>query len=151
MLWGLSVHSTSLPFDHVSCLDKSELEVRLHPPVSRNRNQKLPLGVVLSLSSFSLRLSPNTTSFGTSSTPIPVNSVSTIFMFLFCSIHGILRVHFDCGNHFFQGVFFFLSCLDICTRFSHWLDVITNGYCISIQSCHWTYERTALPYSFPDC
>ena len=32
-----------------------------------------------------------------------------------------------------------------------WLDVITTGCYISIQSCRWTHERTALPYSFPDC
>ena len=41
MLWDLSVHNMSLPFDHTCCLDKSELETCLRFPVSRNRNRKL--------------------------------------------------------------------------------------------------------------
>ena len=41
MLWDLFVHNMSLPFDHTSCLDKSELETCLRFPVSENRNRKL--------------------------------------------------------------------------------------------------------------
>ena len=52
---------------------------------------------------FNLKLSPNTTSFDTSNTPIPVTSLSTIFEVSFFSTHGILRVHSDSGNFFFQG------------------------------------------------
>ena len=40
-LRDLSVHNTSLPFDHSCCLNKSELETRLRFPVSRSRNRKL--------------------------------------------------------------------------------------------------------------
>ena len=36
----------------------------------------------------------NTTTFDTNSTPIPVNSMSTIFSFLFCSTRRILLDHF---------------------------------------------------------
>ena len=150
MLWDLSVHNTSLPCDSVRGLDKSEMVMCLRSPVSRNRNQKLPCSFsFFFLQRFNLKMSPNTT-FDTSSTPTPVNSMFIIFMFLFFSARGILRVQFDCGNFFFFlffFFFFFVSCSNICTRFPHWLDVITNGYCISIQS----YERTALPYTFPDC
>ena len=46
---------------------------------------------------------------------------------------------------------FFVSHFNICTRFTHWFDVITVGCYISIQSFRWTYERTALPSSLPDC
>ena len=42
MLWDLSVHNMSLPFDHTCCLDKSELGTCLHLPVSENRSRKLP-------------------------------------------------------------------------------------------------------------
>ena len=64
-------------------------------------------------------LSLNTTAFDTNSTPIPVNSMSTIFSFLLCFSHQILRVHFNCGNLRFRGFFFFFfnSCFDICTIF----------------------------------
>ena len=46
MLWDPSVHNMSLPFDHTSCLGKSELETCLRFPVSENRNRKLRSGVV---------------------------------------------------------------------------------------------------------
>ena len=58
-----------------------------------------------------LKMSPNTTTFDTSSTPTPVNSMSIIFMILFFSTHGILRVHSGSGNFcffFFCFFFFFL-------------------------------------------
>ena len=51
-MWDFSVRNKSLPFDSVCGLDKSELELWLHSPVSRNRTQKLPLGL------FVLFLSP---------------------------------------------------------------------------------------------
>ena len=41
MLWDLSVHNMSLPFDRTCCLDKSELETCLHFLVSENRSRKL--------------------------------------------------------------------------------------------------------------
>ena len=41
MLWDLSVHNMSLPFDHTCCLGKSELETGLRFLVSKNRNRKL--------------------------------------------------------------------------------------------------------------
>ena len=41
VLWDLSVHNMSLPFDHTCCLDKSELETCQRFPVSGNRNRKL--------------------------------------------------------------------------------------------------------------
>ena len=41
VLWDLSVHNMSLPFDHTCCLDKSELVTCLHFLVSENRNRKL--------------------------------------------------------------------------------------------------------------
>ena len=51
----------------VCCLDKSEVEMCLHSPVSRKRNQKIPMVALFVL--FLLKLSPNTTCFN-SSTPI---------------------------------------------------------------------------------
>ena len=41
MLWDLSVHNMSLPFDHTCCLCKSELETCLRFPASENRGRKL--------------------------------------------------------------------------------------------------------------
>ena len=72
--------------------------------------------------------------------------------FLFLSVCWILWTLSDFGNFCFQGfLIFFVSHFDICTRFPNWFDTITNWCCISIQSFRWTYERTALPYPFPDC
>ena len=45
VMWDLSVHNTSLPFDHRHDLDKLGLEICLRSPVSRKRNQKPPLGL----------------------------------------------------------------------------------------------------------
>ena len=41
MLWDLSFHNMSLPFDHACCLDKSELETCLRFPVTENSNRTL--------------------------------------------------------------------------------------------------------------
>ena len=41
--------------------------------------------------------------------------------------------------------------LDIFTRRFTWLSVIAKWRQIRVQSSRWTYERTALPYSFPGC
>ena len=60
------------------------------------------------------------------------------------SARGILRIHSASGNFCFQRFFIF-------TRFTNWSDVTTKWCYISIQCFRWTYERTALPYSFPDC
>ena len=43
MMWDLSVHNTSLPFDHTCVLDKPELEMCLYFPVSEKHDQKLPM------------------------------------------------------------------------------------------------------------
>ena len=40
MLWNLSVHKMSLPFDHTCCLGKSELETCLRFPSLENRNRR---------------------------------------------------------------------------------------------------------------
>ena len=71
-------------------------------------------------------------------------------MFLSLSARWILRIHSDSGTFCFQGfLIFFVSHFDICTRFTPWFDVITNGCYISIQNFRWTYECVALPSSFP--
>ena len=73
----------------------------------------------LFLQQFNSMLSTNTSTFNTCSTPTPVNSTSIIFMFLFFSARWILRIHSDFGNFCFQGfLIFFVSHVDICTRFS---------------------------------
>ena len=154
MLWDLSDHNTSLPFDNTCCLDKSELESCLHFPVSRNRSRKLR--------SETFFLSPLR----------PTVQFSVVHQHLdlqhkqhtnSCR-HHVLNLHVlvslcswgssdsDSGTSCFQGfLIFFVSHFDICTRLSHWFDVITTWCYTSIQSFRWTYERTALPYSFPDC
>ena len=114
MLWDLSVHNTSLPFDHVCCVDESELEMCQENAI-KSYHRCCSFSFFF-LQRFNLKLSPNTTSFDTRSTPIPENSMSTIFMFSFSPTHGIFRVHFNCRNFCFSG-FFFVSCFDICTRF----------------------------------
>ena len=134
---------------------ESELETCLRFPVSENHSRKLQ-----SESTFLSPLLPtvqfdvvhNTSTFDTSSTPTPVDSMSCIFTFLFLSVRWILRIHSDSGNFCFQGFFIFLiSHFDICTIFSNWFDVITNWCNVSIQSFRWSSERTALPSTFPDC
>ena len=52
MLWDLSIHNMSLPFDHTCCLDKSTCGTCLRFPV-RKPQSKTTIGVVLSLSSSS--------------------------------------------------------------------------------------------------
>ena len=47
------------------------------------------------LQRFNLTMFLNTTTSDTDSTPIPVNSMSTILSFLFCSPHGILQIRFN--------------------------------------------------------
>ena len=143
------VHDTSLPFD--KCQLSRQISIGNVSAAIKSYHWGC------SSSFFSLQrfnLSPNTTTFDTSSTPTPVNSISIIFMFSFFSTPGIPQVCFNCRNFLLLRILLLhlllVSCFDICTRITHWLDVITNGCHISIQSCHWTYERTALPYSFPD-
>ena len=94
MLWDLSVHNTSLPFDHNCCLDKSELETCLRFPVSGNRNRKLQSELVFFLQQLNSILPTNTSTFDTSSTPTP--PACPIFMFLFLSTCG--GIHSDSGN-----------------------------------------------------
>ena len=70
-------------------------------------------------------------------------------MFLFLSTCGILRVPSCSGNLCFQWLFIFIvSHFDIFTEHSN---VIKNWDQIYVQSFRWTYERGALPYSFPSC
>ena len=67
----------------------------------RKRNQRIPmvaLYVLFLLQRFNLKLFLNTTTFDTNCTPIPVNSTSTIFSFLFCSSYEIHRARFNCRN-----------------------------------------------------
>ena len=140
MLRDLSVHNTSLPFDHTCCLDKSELETCLRFPVSTNRSRKQQSELFFLfpfLQQFKSMLPTDTSTFDT---------------FLFVSARGILRIRSDSGNFCFQGFFIFIvSHFDICTRFSNWFDAIANWCYISIQSFRWTYDRTTLPYLLPDC
>ena len=79
------------------------------------------------------------------------DSMSWILMFLFLSARWILRIRSDSGDFCFQGFLIFFAHLDICTRFTYCFDVITKGCYISIQSFRWTYKRTVLSSSFPDC
>ena len=144
-MWDFSVRNKSLPFDSVCGLDKSELELWLHSPVSRNRTQKLPLGL------FVLFLSPT----------VQLEVVSQHHELRHkqhtnsCKQHVhnfhvlVLLCSWDSSGSF--QLWEFLRLKTLLLRFLHRLDVITKRYCISIQSCYWTYKRTALPYSFPDC
>ena len=155
MLWDLSVHNMSLPFDHTCCLGKSELETGLRFLVSENRNRKLQ-----SESSFLFPLLP-TVQFDVVHQHLDLrhkqhtNSCRQHVLNLhvlvsLCSLDS--SIHSDSGNFCFQGFFiFFVSHFDICTRFPNWFDVLTNWCYISIQSFRWTYERTALPSPFPNC
>ena len=103
-----------------------------------------------------LKMSPCTTIFDTSSTPILVNRMSTIFEFSFFSTRRIHLEHFECKNsHFLRFFFFYVSCVDIYTKFLHWLDVITNGYCFwfrvalgltSSPLCHTRFPTVDSPF-----
>ena len=148
-MWDLSVHSMSLPFDHTCSLGKSELETCLRFPVSENRNRKLrsessflfPLLPIVQFDvvhqHLGLRHKQHTNSYKTA---CPESSCS-----FFSLLVGFFWIHSDSGNFFLQAfLIFFVSHLDICTRFPNW------SY-ISIQNFRWTYERTALPSPFPDC
>ena len=94
-------------------------------------------------------LSTDSTTFDTSSTPTSADSMSIIFMFLFLSTDKILGVQSCPGNFCIQGFFLFIvPHLDICVWHFSWLDAIPNWRQIRVQCFRWTYERTALPYSF---
>ena len=150
MLWDLSVHNMSIPFDRTCCLCKSELETCLRFPVSENRNRKLR-----SESSFlfplsfngSIRCSPRP------STQTAHQLVWTACIESSCSCFSLLVGFFEfiltLGISASKGSF--VSQFDICTRFPNWFDVITNWCYSSTQSFRWTYERTALPSPFPHC
>ena len=146
MKWDMSVHNKSLPFDHTCCHDKSELETFLRFPVSRNRSRKLQSEL------FFLFPLPPTVQVDVVHQHLDLRHKQHTDSCKHCS-RGILRIHSDSGGNFcFQGFFIFIvSHFDICTRFTNWFDVITNWCYFSIQSFRWSYERTALPYSFPDC
>ena len=159
MLWDLSVHNMSVPFDHTCCLDKSESETCLHFPVSEHRCRRLQsesffLFPLLFFQQFNSMLSTNTSTFNTSSTPTPTyNMCPESSCSCFSQLVGFLGFNSDSGNFWFQGfLIFFVSHFSICTRLRYWFDVITNWCYISIQRYRWTYERTALSTPFlPDC
>ena len=146
MLWDLSVYNTSFPFDRTCCLDKSELETCLRQETvveSYNRSCSFSFLFLQQLNSM---LSTDTSPFNTSST----NSCRQHVLNL--QARWVLRIHSDTWNVCFQRYPHLLRFpFDIYTRFHHWFDVITNGSYISVQSFRWTYERTALPSSLPDC
>ena len=151
------VHNMSLPFDHTCCLDESELETCLFFSCVVELQSKATMGVVLSRSSSSnrsIRWCPLTLPPSTQAahqilhTACPESSCSC-----FSLLVGFFRIHSDSGNFCFPGFFIFLR-----FPFRHLhdilqtgFDVITNWCNLSIQSFRWTYERTALPSSFPDC
>ena len=150
VLWDLSVHNTSPPFDHTCCLDKTELDTCLRFPMSRSRNRKLQSEVFLSSSSnVSIRCCLPTPRAATQAAHHFLKSSSSCSDLLIRFFGFISTVGISAFQGFF--IFFIISHLDICTRFTNWFGVITSGCCFSIQSFRWTYERAALPYSFPDC
>ena len=86
-----------------TCLDKSEFETC---PTQENADKdRVCLFFLFFLQRFHLNHILNTTAFNTNCTPIPVNSMSTIFSFLFCSSYGILWVRFNCGEVLVPKIF----------------------------------------------
>ena len=150
-LLDLSVPNKSLQFDHTSCLvsTNQNLVTCLYFLGSWNRNRRHQLrSYLMSLlhsNNNAIRCCPPTQR---SSTPISVNNMSWIFIFLFLSTRGILRIQSCSGKICFQWfLIFIVSHFDIITGRFNWLNVITNWSQIYDQSFRWTYERTALPYS----
>ena len=119
------------------------------PPVSRKLNQKATIGVVRSLSSSSngsiLKMLPSAPTFWHKSTPIPVNRLSTIFTFLFCFSPR------DSSGSLQMWEFRILRILLLFLLRTSARDSPTGsmsspmGCYISVQSCRWTFGRTALP------
>ena len=65
---------------------------------------------------------------------------------------GTLGIHSCSENLCFQWFFVFIvSHFDIFTGRFNWFNVITYLGQIRVQNFRWTYERTALPPSFPLC
>ena len=148
MLWDLSVHNTSLPFDHTCCLHKSDLETCLRFPVSRTRSRKLQSEL------FFLFPLPPTVQFDVVHQHINLrhkqhtNSCKqqVLNLYVLVSCFSLL-----------VGFFGFILTLEISAskgsssssfpistsaRDSNWFDVITNRCYFSIQSFPWSYERS---------
>ena len=126
MMWDLSVHNTSLPFDkHVSAFFG----------VIKTQS-KATIGL------FVLFLLPPTVQLEDVSQHKDLwhkqhtNSCKQHVRNLHVLV--LLYSYFNCGN---------LILRILPSSSSSFL----VGYCISIQGCQWTYRRTALPYSFPGC
>ena len=146
---------TSLPSDHTCCLDKSELETCLRFRVSENRNRNLrpesSLIFLLLLPSaqfdvvhqhFDLRHKQHTNSCRQHVLNLHVSGFSLSLLVGFFGFILTLGIYASKGSS--SAPF---SHFDICTRFTNWFAVITNGCYISNQSFRWTYERSALPSS----
>ena len=101
------------------------------------------MGVVPSrfffLQEFNLMSSTNSSTFDTSSTPIPAHGRSWIFMFLFLSTRRILRIH-PCSFSVF--IVFIVFHFDIFTGRFNWFNVITNFGFISVQCFRRTHDGT---------
>ena len=152
-----SVHNTSLPSDHTCCLDKSELEMCLRFPVSRSRNRKLQSEL-----SFLFPLPPTVQLDGVHQHLNLRHKLHTNY----CKQH-VLNLHVLVSLCSWESsdslllwelllprVLHLLRFFPISTSLRDsptWFVVITNWCKISIQNTRRTYERTALPYSFPDC
>ena len=146
MLWDLSVHNTELSFDSVRRLDESRSRTCLHFPVSIKRNQRMPMVIfsafLFLLQRFILTMFLISTTSDTDCTPIPANSMSQICSFLCCFPHGFFRFVPTAGISGSRDSSSSSFPISTSARDSpNWFDVITHGYCISIQSCSWTYRR----------
>ena len=155
MLWDLSVHNMSPPFDHTCCLDKSELETCLRFPVSENRSRKLR-----SESFFLFPLLP-TVQFDVVHQHLDRHKQHTNF----CRQH-VLNLHVLLFS-LLVGFFGFILTLEFSASkgssfspfpFRHLPEILQLVRCHH-QMCatsrlrvfRWTYERTALSSPYPDC
>ena len=154
-LWDLSVHNTSLPFDHTSCFGKSELEACLYFPVSRSRNRKLhsepfflsPLLPTVQFAVVHQHLDLRRKQHTNSCRQHVLNLHVLVSLCSLDSMELILTLGISASKgvpHLLRFPFRHLHEIHQLVRCHHHL-------VLHLDSFRWTYERTALPSSIPDC
>ena len=152
-MWELSVHNMSLQFDHTHCLDNQNWKrvciLRVIKPKSKKKESffLFPHPPTMHFS-----LSTNSLTFDTSITPTSAHSILSrhVLVFLdswdssdsFLLWEPLLRMVLGLHRIPFGD-------LHVALQIGTMLSPV--GGQIRVQSFRWTYERAALPYSFPSC
>ena len=158
MLWELSVHNMSLPFDHTCCLDKSELETCLRFPVSENRSRKLQsessflfLLLLLPIVQFDVVHQHRDLRHKRHTNSSRQHVLNLHVLVSLCSLDSSEFI-LTLGISAFKGSSSSSNPISTSARDSPTGSMSSPiGATSRFRVFRWTYERTALPSRFPDC